>query len=51
MPGDRFVNLLKFTELSGEMFVYENGVRVSRGKCFIIVEKTRFTDNANWDNN
>jgi len=24
---------------------------VNLGKCFIIVEKTRFTDNANWDNN
>ncbi len=49
--GDRLINLLKFTELSGEMLVYENGVRVSRGKCFIILDKTRFTDNLNWNNN
>lgn len=43
MHGDRLINLLRVTQLSGEMFVYENGVRVSRGTCVIILEGTRFT--------
>lgn len=51
MPGDRLINLLKFTQLSGEMYVYENGVRVNRGKCLIVIDKTRFTKNLNWNNN
>ncbi len=51
MPGDRMINILKFTQLTGEMFVYENGVRVSRGTCVIVMEGTRFTENLNWNNN
>jgi hypothetical protein len=45
MPGDRMINILRFTPLVGEMFVYENGNRVSRGRCVIDVAKTRFTKN------
>jgi hypothetical protein len=45
MHGDRLINLLRVTQLTGEMFVYENGVRVSRGTCVIILEGTRFTKN------
>lgn len=50
MHGIRLINLLRMTQLTGEMFVWENGVRVSRGTCVIILEKTRFTQNLNWNN-
>lgn len=45
MPGERMINILRFTPMSGEMFVYENGNRVSKGRCVIDVVKTRFTKN------
>lgn len=45
MHGDRLINLLRTTQLTGEMFVYEHGVRVSRGTCVIILENTRFRRN------
>lgn len=45
MHGSRLINLLRMTQLTGEMFVWENGVRVSRGTCVIILEGTRFTEN------
>lgn len=44
MHGLRLINTLRTTQLTGEMFVYENGVRVSRGTCEIILEGTRFTE-------
>lgn len=44
MHGIRLINLLRVTELTGEMFVWENGTRVSRGTCVIILEGTRFTE-------
>ena len=45
LPGQRMINIIRFTPLLGEMFVYENGTRVSRGRCVIDVAKTRFTRN------
>ncbi len=45
MPGDRMINILRFTPLTGEMFVYENGTRVSKGRCVVDVVRTRFTKN------
>lgn len=45
MPGDRMINIMRYTPLLGEMFVYENGIRISRGRCVIDVAKTRFTKN------
>lgn len=45
MNGDRMINIIRFTPLLGEMFVYENGIRISRGRCVIDVAKTRFTRN------
>jgi hypothetical protein len=45
MPGDRMISILRFTPLLGEMFVYESGQRVSRGRCVIDVAKSRFTSN------
>jgi hypothetical protein len=45
MPGVRMINILRVTPLLGEMFVYEDGVRLSRGRCVIDVAKTRFTQN------
>jgi hypothetical protein len=45
LPGSRMMNILKFTPLTGEMFVYENGLRVSKGYCVITIEQTQFTKN------
>ena len=50
MSGDRMINILRFTPLTGEMFVYENGNRVSKGRCVIDVVRTRFTKNLSLTN-
>lgn len=48
MPGERMISIIRFTPLVGELFVYENGQRVSRGRCVIDVAKTRFTRNLGY---
>lgn len=45
MPGDRMINILRFVPITGEMFVMENGQRVSRGTCVVQIAQTRFTRN------
>lgn len=45
MPGDRMINILRFMPITGEMFVMENGQRVSRGTCVVQIAQTRFTRN------
>jgi hypothetical protein len=50
MPGSRMINIMRVTPLLGEMFVYEDGVRLSRGRCVIDVAKTRFTRNHSLTN-
>lgn len=45
LPGNRMISIVRYTPLLGELFVYENGIRISRGKCVIDVAKTRFTRN------
>ncbi len=50
LPGNRMINIMRFTPLLGEMFVYEDGVRLSRGRCVIDVAKTRFTKNQSLTN-
>ena len=51
MPGLRMINIMRTTQLTGQMYVYENGVKVNRGSCVILLEKTRFTQNPDWGNN
>lgn len=51
MHGSRFINLLRVTQLTGQLYVWENGVRVSRGNCVLMMEQTRFTENPGWNNN
>jgi hypothetical protein len=45
MPGDRMINILRGVPITGEMFVMENGQRVSRGTCVVQIAQTRFTRN------
>jgi hypothetical protein len=45
MPGDRMINILRLIPITGEMFVMENGQRVSRGPCVVQIAQTRFTRN------
>lgn len=45
MPGDRMINILRLIPITGEMFVLENGQRVSRGTCVVQIAQTRFTRN------
>jgi hypothetical protein len=45
MPGDRMINILRFIPITGEMFVMENGQRVSRGTCTMQIAQSRFTKN------
>jgi hypothetical protein len=45
MPGDRMINILRLIPITGEMFVMENGQRVSRGTCVVQIAQSRFTRN------